>query len=63
MTRPQSYSHVLASFVAEATRDAQAAARLTRSGREETLPTPRTLRRVSLSRAPVTPAETLKPAA
>ena len=63
MTRPQSYSHVLASFVAEATRDAQAATRVCRSGRDETLPTTRTLRRVRLSRTPAPPEETLKPAA
>jgi hypothetical protein len=63
MTRPQSYSHVLASFVAEATRDARTATRGRRSRREEAHPEPPTLRRVGLSRAPAPPEETLKPAA
>ena len=63
MPRPQSYSHVLASFVAEATRDSRAAARATRSGGDETLPKPRTLRRASPTNAPAPQEETLKPAA
>jgi hypothetical protein len=37
MSRPQSYSHVLATFVAEATRDARASTRASRAHRERRL--------------------------
>ncbi|HEY7256979.1 MAG TPA: hypothetical protein VH476_09890 [Solirubrobacterales bacterium] len=63
MSRPQSYSHVLASFVAEAAHDARAASRDARSRRRVAAPKSPTLRRVSFTRSPAPPEETLKPAA
>jgi hypothetical protein len=63
MSRPLSYSHVLATFVAEAARDARTSKRAGRTSAKADTARPRALHSVAIRRHAGRQGETLKPAA